>query len=71
MRVNDVLTVISPQGELTPMGARPAYIPFRVVGIYESGFYDLDSAWAFTSLRAAQRTLSLGDVVNTIETETR
>jgi lipoprotein-releasing system permease protein len=67
MRVNDVLTIISPQGELTPYGARPAYLPFRVVGIYESGFYDLDSAWAFTSLRAAQRALSLGDVVNTVE----
>jgi lipoprotein-releasing system permease protein len=67
MRVNDVVTIISPQGELTPYGARPAYLPFRVVGIYESGFYDLDSAWAFTSLRAAQRALSVGDVVNTIE----
>src|SRR5947209_4066033 len=48
MRVNDVVTIISPQGDLTPMGVRPAYLPFRVVGIYESGFYDLDSAWAFT-----------------------
>jgi lipoprotein-releasing system permease protein len=67
MRVNDVVTIISPQGELTPYGPRPAYLPFRVVGIYESGFYDLDSAWAFTSLRAAQRALSVGDVVNTIE----
>jgi lipoprotein-releasing system permease protein len=67
MRVNDVVTIISPQGELTPYGPRPAYLKFRVVGIYESGFYELDSAWAFTSLRAAQRALSLGDVVNTIE----
>jgi lipoprotein-releasing system permease protein len=67
MRLNDVVTVISPQGVLTPYGARPAYLPFRVVGIYESGFYDLDSAWAFTSLRAAQKALSIGDVVNTIE----
>jgi lipoprotein-releasing system permease protein len=67
IRVNDVVTIISPQGELGPYGPRPAYLPFRVVGIYESGFYDLDSAWAFTSLRAAQRALSVGDVVNTVE----
>jgi lipoprotein-releasing system permease protein len=67
MRINDVVTIISPQGELTPYGPRPSYLPFRVVGIYESGFYELDSAWGFTSLQAAQRALSLGDVVNTIE----
>ena len=67
MRVNDIVTVISPQGTLTPMGPRPAYLPFRVVGLYESGFYEIDSAWAFTSLRAAQRALSVGDVVNAVE----
>ena len=40
---------------------------FRVAGIFESGLYDLDSSWAFTSLGAAQRVLDLSDVVNTIE----
>jgi lipoprotein-releasing system permease protein len=40
---------------------------FRVVGIFESGFYDIDSFWAFTSLSSAQRLLSVGDVVNSIE----
>jgi lipoprotein-releasing system permease protein len=40
---------------------------FRVMGIFESGLYDLDSSWAFTSLEAAQRVLDLSDVVNTIE----
>ena len=38
-----------------------------MVGIFESGLYDLDSTWAFTSLPAAQRVLDLNDVVNTIE----
>jgi lipoprotein-releasing system permease protein len=45
----------------------PSLFRFRVVGIFESGLYDLDSAWAFTSLSAAQRVLDLNDVVNTIE----
>jgi lipoprotein-releasing system permease protein len=40
---------------------------FRVAGIFESGLYDLDSLWAFTSLATAQRVLDLNDVVNTIE----
>ena len=61
------VTVISYQGELTPLGVVPSLYHFRVVGIFESGLYDLDSTWAFTSLPAAQRVLDLNDVVNTIE----
>ncbi|MDP2997387.1 MAG: ABC transporter permease [Bryobacterales bacterium] len=60
-------TLISPQGELTPFGPRPSYHWFRVVGIFESGLYDLDSGWAFTSIPAAQKVLALDDVVNAIE----
>ncbi|MBI3680496.1 MAG: ABC transporter permease [Acidobacteria bacterium] len=71
MLLNSRITVISPQGELTPFGPRPAYYPFRVVGIFESGFYDLDSAWAFTSMKAVQRVLSVGDVANSIELKVR
>jgi lipoprotein-releasing system permease protein len=61
------VSVISYQGQLTPLGVMPSLFRFRVVGIFESGLYDLDSAWAFTSLTAAQRVLDLNDVVNTIE----
>jgi lipoprotein-releasing system permease protein len=61
------VTVISYQGSLTPLGPMPSLFHFRVVGIFDSGLYDLDSKWAFTSLQAAQRVLDLGDVVNSIE----
>lgn len=61
------VTVISYQGQLTPFGVVPSLFHFRVAGIFESGLYDLDSTWAFTSLPAAQRVLDLNDVVNTIE----
>ncbi len=67
MLLNSVVTVISPQGELTPFGLRPKYQQFRVVGIFASGFYEFDQTWAFTSLGAAQALLSVGDVVNDIE----
>ena len=40
---------------------------FRVVGIFESGFFEYDDLWAFTSLQSAQQALSLPDVVNEIE----
>jgi lipoprotein-releasing system permease protein len=67
MGINGRITVISPQGEITPYGARPAYYPFRVVGIFESGFFELDSGWAFTTIKEVQRVLAVGDVVNAIE----
>jgi lipoprotein-releasing system permease protein len=67
IRVNSPVTLISYQGHLTPFGVAPSLFHFRVAGIFESGLYDLDSAWAFTSLPVAQRVLDLNDVVNTIE----
>lgn len=67
MVLNSVVTVMSPQGELTPFGPRPSYHRFRVAGIFESGFYELDAHWAFTTLAAAQKVLAVSDVVNSIE----
>jgi len=67
MLLNSMVNVTSPQGELTPFGPRPSIRRFRVVGIFESGFYEIDDRWAYTSLAAAQQALSLPDVVNQIE----
>jgi lipoprotein-releasing system permease protein len=67
IQANSTVTLISYQGHLTPVGVVPSLYHFRVAGIFESGLYDLDSAWAFTSLPLAQRVLDLTDVVNTIE----
>jgi len=65
--VGSVVLVTSPQGELTPFGIVPKYVRFKVVGVFESGFYDYDSAWALISLADSQRLFGLGDVVSTIE----
>lgn len=65
--LDSIATVMSPQGELTPFGPRPKTVRFRVVGIFETGLYDFDAGWAFTTLEAAQQILSLKDVVNAIE----
>jgi lipoprotein-releasing system permease protein len=67
MMMNSVVTVTSPQGEITPFGPRPSFTKLRVVGILETGFADIDDKWAVTSLTTAQQLLSLEDVVNTIE----
>ncbi|MGH9786162.1 MAG: ABC transporter permease [Terriglobia bacterium] len=63
----DGILLTSPQGHLTPFGLVPRYRYFRVVGVFDSGFYDFDSTWAFTSFPAAQQLLGLGDVVSVIE----
>jgi lipoprotein-releasing system permease protein len=66
-KVGSVVLVTSPQGELTPFGLVPKYTRFRVTGIFDSGFYDYDSSWAFTRLSDAQRLFALGDVIQIIE----
>jgi len=65
--VGSIVLVTSPQGELTPFGMVPKYDRFRVVGIFNSGFYDYDSSWAFTRLSDAQRLFGLGDLVSVLE----
>src|SRR5271169_1658623 len=65
--VGSVVLVTSPQGELTPFGMVPKYSRFRVAGIFNSGFFDYDSSWAFTRLSDAQRLFGLGDLISVIE----
>jgi lipoprotein-releasing system permease protein len=66
-KAGSVVMVTSPQGELTPFGLVPKYTRFRVAGIFDSGFYDYDSSWAFTRLSDAQRLFALGDVIQIVE----
>jgi lipoprotein-releasing system permease protein len=65
--VGSVVLVTSPQGELTPFGMVPKYIRFHVAGIFNSGFFDYDSSWAFIRLSDAQQLFGLGDVISVIQ----
>ena len=65
--VGDSVLVVSPQGHLTPFGMVPRYQYFRIAGVFDSGFFDFDTSWAFTSLPAAQRLLGLNDVASILE----
>ena len=65
--VGSVVLVTSPQGELTPFGMVPKYNRFRVVGIFNSGFFDYDSSWAFVRLSDAQQLFGLGNLISVIE----
>ena len=67
MLLNSNVDILVPNGVITPFGPRVATRRFRISGIFETGMYDIDATWAFTTLAAAQKAASLGDVVNQIE----
>ena len=64
--VGDSVTLISPQGELTPMGMMPQTVRFQVVGTYHTGFYQYDSNWGFIRLGDAQRLYDEPDIITVI-----
>jgi lipoprotein-releasing system permease protein len=64
--VGDAILVTSPQGELTPLGIVPRYQKFRVVGVFESGFYQYDSSYALMRLADAQRLFSEPDLISVV-----
>jgi len=67
MAPGDYVTIMSPQGRLTPFGLSPRTRRFRVAGVFDSGFYDYDENWCFLTLEAAQSLAGTTDVVNVLE----
>jgi lipoprotein-releasing system permease protein len=65
--VGTTIMVISPRGAVTAVGTIPKMRPFRVVGIFEIGLYEYDSALAYTSIAAAQQFADLSGRVSGIE----
>jgi lipoprotein-releasing system permease protein len=57
LHIGDLVEVLTPEarGELSPFGWLPTTATFRIVGFFESGLYEYDTAWAYISLEAAQR----------------
>ncbi len=55
--VGDTVTLLTPQGTLSPMGMIPRTRRVRVAGIYTLGLYEFDAAYGFVSLEFAERLL--------------
>ena len=64
---NDFVYMISPRMIVSPVGHIPAMKKFKIVGIFESGIYDYDGAYAYINLSDAQSILKIGDTVTGIE----
>ncbi len=63
VRMDEKVTVIAPQGQVTAAGVLPRVKQFRVVGIFEVGMYEYDSGLALLHLADAQRLYRLEDKV--------
>jgi lipoprotein-releasing system permease protein len=59
----DKVTLIAPQGTVTPAGVVPRLKSVPVVGIFEVGMYEYDSGLALINLEDAQRLYQMGDRV--------
>ena len=59
----DKVTLIAPQGTVTPAGVVPRLKSFSVVGIFEVGMYEYDSGLALINLEDAQRLYQMDDRV--------
>ena len=60
------IELISPLGEIGPHGPMPKVRPFILAGWANSGLVEIDGQQAYSSLKAVQRFLGVGDVVNEI-----
>jgi lipoprotein-releasing system permease protein len=65
--IGDELTLVSPLGDLGPMGVLPKSRRFHVAAVFYSGMYEYDSSQAYVTLEVAQDFLDLQGRVTTLE----
>jgi lipoprotein-releasing system permease protein len=59
--IGDVVEILVPGGNVTPLGTFPRVTRFRVGGISESGMYEYDATFAYVSLPEAGRLLGMDE----------
>lgn len=65
--VGDEVTLVSPLGDLGPMGVMPRTKKFRVAAIFYSGMYEYDASHVYTTLEVADEYFALGNKVHAID----
>lgn len=65
--VGDRVNVVSPMGNITPLGMVPKMKGYRVAGIFNTGMFEYDSTLAYVWIKDAQSFLGLGDAVTGIQ----
>ncbi|MGV8892301.1 MAG: lipoprotein-releasing ABC transporter permease subunit [Burkholderiaceae bacterium] len=59
VEIGEKVTMLAPQGQVTPAGVLPRLKQFTVVGIFEAGHYEYDSTLAFIHIEDAQKMFRL------------
>jgi lipoprotein-releasing system permease protein len=65
--LDDKLNVVSPVGEIGPMGMLPKVKQFKVVGIFEVGMFEYDANLVLTAMKPAQDFFGIGDRISGVE----
>jgi lipoprotein-releasing system permease protein len=65
--VGDEVTLVSPLGDLGPMGVMPKTRKYRIAAIFYSGMYEYDATHVYTTLSEAQNYFALADQITSIE----
>ena len=69
-RVGDKVTVMAPQGLVTPAAVVPRVKQFEVVGIFEAGYSEYDGGLVFIHMTDAQTLYRMGDAVTGVRLKT-
>ncbi len=67
VRVGDKVTLIAPQGTLSPVGMVPRIKRFTVAGVFEAGMHEYDSGLAIIHIEDAQKIFKYGDAVGALQ----
>ncbi len=67
VKLYDEINIISPIGEIGPLGMIPKTKRFRIVAIFEIGMYEYDSGFVITPIKAAQDFFNLNNAASGIE----
>ena len=67
VRIDDEVTLISPNGKVTAFGSVPRIKSYRVIGTFDMGMFEYDSNYIFMPLEAAQKYFGLKEAVSVID----
>lgn len=67
VQVGDAVDIVSPAAQTTAIGFVPRIQPMRVVGVFDSGLGEYDSALAYAALAEAQRLFRLEGRITGLE----
>lgn len=63
----DIINVISPVGEIGPLGMLPKVRKFRVAGVFEVGMFEYDLNLVLTDIKPAQEFFGMNNEISGIE----